>query len=116
MRTIILKVVEGRGKTGNAKTGKKRFLFTDDSLEKFNIFCAEYTNNYKEKFPQGKQTYKTLRKQFLDLVLKHQDTEIMDYEVNDLNKILRVGNLTKLTRTPYVDIDKTLKNYERPTF
>lgn len=116
MGTIILKVVEGRGKTGNAKTGKKRFLFTDDGLEKFNIFCNEYANKYKEKFPQGKQTYKTLREQLLDLVLKHQDTEIMDYEVNELNKILRVGNLTKLRRIPFVDIDKTLKNHKRPTF
>lgn len=112
METVILKVVEGRGKTGNVKTGKKRFLFTDDSLEKFNIFCAEYTNKYKEKFPQGNQTYKTLRKQLLDLVLKYQDKEIMEYEVNDLNKILRVGNLTNLTRIPCVDIGKTLENYK----
>ena len=111
MKIVILKVVEGRGKTGDAKIGKKRFLFTDDNLDKFNIFVAQYANKYKEKFPQGKQTYKTLRKQLLDLVLEYRDKEIMDYEVNELNTILRVGNLTNLRRIPYVDIDKTLENW-----
>lgn len=111
MEIVILKVVEGRGKTGDAKTGKKRFLFTDDSLDKFNIFVAQYANKYKEKFPQGEQTYKNLREQFLDLVLEYRNKEIMEYEVNEINKILRVGNLTNLRRIPFVDIDKTLENW-----
>lgn len=108
MRTIILKVVEGKGKTGNAKTGSKRFLFTEDSISVFNSFVADFTNRYKEKYPQGKQTYKTLRKQWLDVILKYQDSDVMEWEVKELNTTLRVGNLTKLIRVPYLDIDKTL--------
>lgn len=112
MRTVILKVVEGKGKTGNAKNGKKRFLFEGNSINLFNSFVAEFANEYKQKFPRGKQTYKTLRAQFIDLILKYQDKEIMDYEIKSLNTVLRVGNITAFSRNlPFADIDKTLNSF-----
>lgn len=108
METIILKVVEGRGKTGQAKNGKKRFLFTENSIEKFNNVVFDFAKKYKQKYPHGGQDYKSLREQFLKLVLKYDDAEIKDFEIKELNKTLRVANLTKLVRIPYLNIDKML--------
>ena len=110
MKKLILKVVEGKGKTGEAKNGKKRFLFTEGTIDLFNSFVADYTNTYKLKFPQGKQTYKTIRKQFLDLILTYQEgVEVMEYEIKDLDTLIRVANINAFKRNlPFVDIDKTL--------
>lgn len=113
MKTITLKVFEGRGKTGNAKTGDKRFLFDGESIYLFNSFVAEFTKHYKEEYPNGKETYHTLKEQFAGLLLKYQDSEVMDYEIESLNTILRVGNITAFKRNlPFADIDKTLLNYQ----
>lgn len=108
MEKVILKVVEGRGRTGNAKNGAKRFLFTDGTIRLFNSFVDRYANRYREKFPNGKHDYKSLRKQFLKRFLEYQDVEVMDYEIKELDTLVRIGNITKLMSIPYLDIDKTL--------
>lgn len=113
MKAIILKVVEGRGKTGNAKTGKKRFLFTDDSMEKLDYFIGEYHSVYKEMYPQGKQDFKSIKKQFTDLILKHQDVELMEYEIEPLKTTLAVGNMTKLNSQRYINAEATLQSFAK---
>jgi len=108
MKTIILKVVEGRGKTGLSKTGNKRFLFTDNSIEIFNNFCSDYYYIFIKKFPATKLTRKDIRSQWLKLVLKYENVDVKDYECVELDTILRVGNISKLQTIKYLDIDKTL--------
>jgi hypothetical protein len=109
METVILKVVEGRGKTGLAKKGAKRFLFTDGSFSIFGVFCSKYYSIYKSNYPNGKLTYKELRSQWLKIVLEYENVDVKDYECIEANTILRVGNVSKLQTVAHLNIDKTLE-------
>ena len=108
MKNLILKVVEGKGKTGEAKNGKKRFLFTDDSIDKFNSFCNDYYKEFKTRFPDTKLCYNDIRNQWLKIVLVYQDSEIMDYECEEVQTNVRIANMTKLKSFPYLNIDEYL--------
>lgn len=109
---VIIKVVEGRGKTGLAKNGEKRFLFTEGTKSAFDIVVQKYYDCYRSKFPNGKLSYKEVKSQFIKIVLKYQNKEIMEYEIKDIDINMRVGNLTAFRKNiPYADINKTLENF-----
>lgn len=107
MKVIRINVIEGRGKTGLAKTGAKRFLFADGTENQFNSAASKFYEFYKTKQPNSKLTFKDIRNQLRAIVLKYKPVEISDINLGN-GTTLRIANLSLLNLQPGLDIDKTL--------
>lgn len=107
MKIIRINVIEGRGKTGLAKTGPKRFLFADNTENQFNSAAVKFYEYFRTKQPNSKLTFKEIRNQLRAIVLKYKDVEVSDLDLGN-GTTLRIANLSLLNLQSGIDIDKTL--------